>query len=429
MVLRRAAMIRVLAAGALVGLLSPEVARGQGYNEPNGAACAQYVQQTMGATPAAAPDGLPCNQIAVYILSQPLSAPVVEVPKEAVQPIVDVGGTHGGPGQASSVPSVLPTPNAGATVSASGTPGGPELITEIRFNPLALAASNAEDEAYYSRVSDVRLLLPVSSVSAPSSIRDFQYAGVRVLVNMAGIGVLSTPSGEKVYQEAQKAALKVQQSSGETLQVLLRLLETAPDLPACANALQKGDEPGMEKACGGKVSMDTVILDNKDFLEAVEKARIQADSNYWGLDLRGDFGDPTLSGDATKRGTYLSASVAGGSAFIEGDRYLQPRWRVGATYAYPRSTRVANYSLDAALGFELGVVRRSQRVKANIGIEARVSKEDAQGDTNFYIFNVGLTVPTTQTTSVSVGLSLPLSGDRPTLLTLGGDFSLLFGGR
>jgi len=430
MVLRRAAVIRALSLAALLGGLVPEAAGAEDYKEPNGAACAQYVQQTLGFAPAAAPEGLPCRQIATAVLAKASEAkkPVAEVPLESVQPIVDVGGTHGGPGQASAVPSVLPTPEAGATVAASGTPDGPELLTEIRFNPLALAASDPAEQAYYSRVSDIRLLLPVSSASAASSIRDIQYAGVRVRVNMAGIGALSTASGTKVYQEAQQAALAVQTDSAEVLRRVRELLERASDVTGCADALMNRDTAAQERACGGTLDMTDLLLSNETFLARLSKARIEADSNYWGLDLRGDFGDPTLSGDASKLGTYISAGVAGGSAFIKGDRYLQPRWRLGATYSYPRSTRVANYSVDAALGFEMGVVRRFQRIKANVGIEARVSKEDAQGDTNFYVFNAGLTVPTTQTTSVSIGLTLPLAGNRPALLTLGGDFSLLFGG-
>lgn len=405
------------------------------YVEPGGAACAQYVTRSMpGITPQAPPRGLPCRQVAVFLLDKMLEQ---GVPTEAVQPIVDVGGTHGGAGQSSAVPSVLPTPEAGATVSASGTHAGPKLLAEIRVNPLSLAAASTEDKAYYSRVADIRLLLPVSSGAAPSSLQDIKYVGLRVLVNMAGLGVLSEPSGSHVYAASQ-TALKVQAASSSMLRRLRELLEKSSDVPGCANALLAKNEQAAQAMCGGAISLQEVTLANQEFLKAVGKARIEADSRYWGLDLRGDFGDPTLAGDEHRRGTYLSASMAGGYAIVEGTRYIQPRWRLGATYAYARGVPEegavlgpykAVYALDVAAGLELGTVRQAQRVKANVGLEARLAREDSVGDTRYFLLNVGLTVPTSESSSLSVGISLPLAGSRPALLTLGGDLSLLLSGK
>src|SRR5690349_14494302 len=137
----------------------------------------------------------------------------------------------------------------------------------------------------------------------------------------------------------------------------------------------------MGVTCGRTVIASAALRAAEANLKAASaEARAKADRQYFGLDLRADFGDPTFSGNPDARGTNVLAAVAAGKRLGDANRYFAVRARVGAAYADLRRSKPF-YSLDYGLGIELGAVMDLQTAGLTAGVEGRYSNSsDAPED-------------------------------------------------
>ena len=134
------------------------------------------------------------------------------------------------------------------------------------------------------------------------------YVGIRWGLNMTGLR-----RGDELHRAVVAAYDRFLATAGtQTTKVRDLLLALPPaGLEACIRALagtQSLDEEAvgrLTQVCGGSpMPADPSVITGLQ--EAISAARIQADSKYYGLDLRADFGDLSLAGVDTVRGTSRS---------------------------------------------------------------------------------------------------------------------------
>jgi hypothetical protein len=105
---------------------------------------------------------------------------------------------------------------------------------------------------------------------------------------------------------------------------------------------------------------------------------------------------------------------------------LTLRGRAGAAYSYLNQSRYTAFSVDWGLAAELSAILGTQVARASVGFEGRDSKTTGTlADTNFVDLKIGLAIPMTTGTSISVGISIPTQGAHASQVTVAGDWSLL----
>ena len=376
---------------------------------------------------AASPPSDPCGMLATVIYGD-IAERVARKAKRAITP-ADVqahpvlGGVHGTVGQAGAVPPAVPTPLAGATGSVVSTETGAKVLAEIELNPLGLLyTDDAEKTSWASRTADAVLVVPAST---NGSLEKLDYFGVRVRFNASGFanGALAMASLKQSYKELAIVA-------ADFADRLEAVITGAPRTALCITALESEDNFNIQNHCGTDFDLEGLLPAEQKFREASAKARREADRRYLGLDLRGDFGDPRFTGLAEQRGTRLLGAVSAGQRLNEGPRYAQLRGRLGFAYTYLRDTRMTNYALDWGLGMEFGSETDARVTKGSVGLEGRAGGVDTgAGDTRYMDLRVGITVPFSAGSGISLGVTFPIiqprDVERKPMLSINGDWELL----
>lgn len=399
------------------------------------AACKKWLEDN--GHPAEATSAKPCEVVGTILYGDVFAEKALALAKDAkdgisvadVQPNPVLGGIHNSLGQASPVPSPLPTPLAGVTAAAVGTETGAKLVTEIKLNPLALLyADKVEETSWASRTADAVLILPAST---DGPLEKLEYFGFHVRFNAFGF-----KNGAQALKNLRESYDKLAAASTKFNEALVVTIKEAEDTTKCITALSKQDSSpaSIQEACGRHVDFDSFLPAQQDFHDATEEARRDADRRYLGLDLRGDFGDPRFTGRDEQRGTRLLASVAAGQRLGDGAQYAQLRGRLGAAYTHLRDTDKTNYALDWGLGLEFGSETDARTTKGSVGLEGRAGGFDTgTGDTKYMDLLLGVTVPFSVGSGISIGLAIPMvqprdAGRKPTL-SISGDWELLLGQR
>jgi hypothetical protein len=328
-------------------------------------------------------------------------------------------GNHGSAAQAMPVASATPVTTSGAALALAGTISGPQAIASVALNPISMLA-DGNQLAWATRFSDVSLVLPaaLTTSSNPMASNDaFSFVGVRVRVN--AVASLSAGSIDRFTADLSKAA----EEFSTYVTALTAYLENAPDPDACATSLLDNASDDVTRLCGGTMVPFPASTEKK-LAGVLARARNEADRYYLGLDLRGDFGDPTLSDDPAKRGTFLLGAIAAGWRFGNEGSYFALRGRAGAQYAQFDQDKHVEWGVNYGGAMEVGYLRDLQRTALSVGIEGN-HNSDTVNLTNFVDLKVGTTVPVTDGKQISLGLSWPLSGDHGKVLTMTGDWSLL----
>jgi hypothetical protein len=363
-----------------------------------------------------------CRKVATLIYDKVRSAVVAKsLPMDAVEPKpTETVGGQGSPAQTAAVPSVAPTSQAGGTVAFAGTAAGPRLVSALSLNPLSLGADNAKSFAWSSRTTDISIVVPVATSGTPS-LSGIDFVGVRLRVNALG-----PAAGSAAYNAALAAYEGVAQQSTDLAGDIEAALGKASDIARCAAAIEASDLAAESVSCGGQIATGSSVAAQADFQAKIATARAEADRQYLGLDLRGDFGDPTFSGNPGARGATVLAALGAGKRFGSERKSLTLRGRAGAAYSYLSQSHDTAYSIDWGVGAELGTTFGAQPGRGSVGLEGRQSKTSGTpADTNFVDLKVGVAVPLTNGTAVSVGISIPLQGGHTSQLTVAGDWSLL----
>jgi hypothetical protein len=344
----------------------------------------------------------------------------------------ETSGASGSAAQSAAVPSVRPVGLAAGSLAAVGTEAGAGAIASLSVNPvvaflLQTGASQASNAlARYARFLDVSAFFPIRDPDADEN-GTIDYFGVRVRVNLGGLD-----AGDEVWTEASSEFESLMSAEALMEGQIRKLLLLADNVDACADAIER--QAAISAGCGQ--DLEVTAPDDEAYARlarALQVVRNKADSRYLGLDLRADFGDPTLGAvpRASARSLFLGAS-AGWRPTGEGN-VVSPfgvRGRLGL-----RSTRLdlpdtTHFAVDGGIALEASRSYQGQQLSLTGGLEFRYGSETGRADqfqTNFLTWRAGLTLPLTEANSVSVSLSKPLDGDSisPTF-GISGDWSLLF---
>lgn len=337
--------------------------------------------------------------------------------------------TGGSLAQSEAVPGVEPLAVAGATVSAVGADSGARSIVTITINPAVFFVSPSDPDAMAtaSRIADLSLLLPVDDLDRDHDGR-VDYIGMRLRLNLTGAG-----SGRKV-REAGKAFLRAVEGEADMVNDVIAALQRAKDLDACVSALwsSRSSAAVVTRRCDGAVDLEADADVYEEMRSRMREAREEADSRYLGLDLRADFGDPTLSGLVPAKTRSLTAGLAAGRRILSGatgGTSAGFKARAGLRYVGLPDSGPTSFAFDGGLGFELVRPMEGQApVSASAGLEFRYGGESADEtrlQTNYTVFRFALNVPVAGGAGVSVAVSAPIDGQISPTLTVNFNWSLL----
>lgn len=362
---------------------------------------------------------------AVKALTQTLYVPT---PRD-VQSDVTGAATAGSLAQSEPVPSAQPIGVGGASVAAVGADSGAKAIVALTINPAIFFASLNESAAIAkaSRIADLTVLFPVDNLDRDKDGR-VDYFGTRLRLNFLG-----AKAGSEVLTKAGEKLLKNVQAETDLALKLETLFQSAPDVGKCFDAaIARGDEAELTRQCGGKAVIELDEKGYESFRKQMADARAEADAKYLGLDLRFDFGDPTLGSVANARATSFDAGLAWGRQFLGADptsASIGLKARAGARYTHLDDIQETSYAFDGAFGFEgRRPLDQGQVITASAGFEFRYGGEQAVEDelqTNFTAFRAALNVPLAGMTGVTLAVTAPIDGPISPALTVNFDWGLL----
>jgi hypothetical protein len=338
--------------------------------------------------------------------------------------------TAGSLAQSEPVPGVQPLGIGGASIAAVGADSGAKAIVAMTVNPAIFftALNKANDIARASRIADLTVLFPVDNLDRDKDGK-VDYFGARLRLNFNG-----SKAGGAIVTAAGKALLELVQSETDLALGLEKLLASAPRVGDCYDALvaEAPDKAAVTQQCGGQFTME---LDQKKYEELrgkLAEARAEADARYLGLDLRFDFGDPTLGAVDNARATAIDAGLAWGRQFLGADPTgpsLGLKARAGARYTHLSEIEETSYAFDGAFGLEgRRPLDQGQTITASAGFEFRYGGEDAVEDelqTNYTVFRAGLAVPLAGMTGLTLAVAAPIDGPISPALSVNFNWGLL----
>lgn len=348
----------------------------------------------------------------------------------------ETSGAVGSPAQASAIPSVRPVGIASGALAAVGTEGGAGGIASLSVNPFVsfLLAEGAADAtsalARYARLLDVSAFFPVTDLDANGDGK-LDYFGFRLRLNMTGLS-----AGDAVWDEANRQFSEMIGAEGllrGRILAALAVLGEADEIARCAAAIITTEQIPIEQACGVSIDVDIDQSVYGELSRALSAVRDKADSKYWGLDLRADFGDPTLGQvtDASGKSLFLGAAIGGRIGGGDGLSPFGYRARGGlrvASLDQPDTTHVA---FEGGAGLELTRTRNNQQMALSAGLEFRYGSDTGRADqfqTNYLLWRAALSIPFTGSSSVTISISRAIDGGSnitPTF-SVGADLGLLF---
>lgn len=363
---------------------------------------------------------------AVDTLTQRLYVPA---PRD-VQSDATGAATAGSLAQSEPVPGAQPVGVGGASVAAVGADSGAKAIVALTVNPAIFftSLSNTDAIARASRVADLTVLFPVDNLDRDHDGR-IDYFGTRLRLNFTG-----SKAGSAVLESAGKGLLKLVQSEADLLLKLDSVLQSAPDPGKCFDAVtaDETDKATVARQCGREFAADIDQSRYASFREQMADARAEADSKYFGLDLRFDFGDPTLGAVKNARATSFDAGLAWGRQFLGADpraASLGLKARAGARYTHLDDIQETSYAFDGAFGFEGRMqLEQGQAIGASAGFEFRYGGKDAAEDelqTNYTVFRAALAVPLAGMTGLKLAVAAPIDGPISPTLSVNFDWGLL----
>lgn len=331
--------------------------------------------------------------------------------------------------QGEATPSVRPVALAGGSISAVGTGAGARALTSIAINPLLLFGNidDPEKAATASRFTDLTFLLPVDKLDGNNDGR-IDYFGVRARMNWFGL-----KAGSKVFTDVETAANKtMMEEVNLALTVETALNDAAPEsIKECAEALLKAKPGSVVKSasCGGEVSFTPDTASYRELRESMRALRDAADRDYFGLDLRFDFGDPTLGDSAGADATTLAAGLGWGRQIASSGADVALKLHLGGKYVSLRDSSRTEFSIEGAAGFELSRKVEDQTLKIGAGLEFASGGADKAErvalQTDYVTFRGSLSIPLLNATTVSVTVSAPLYGEQSPTLSISGNWAML----
>jgi hypothetical protein len=416
-----------LAVGMLVA--APLAADAQSAQQ---AECARLVGSDLGDESCYVLAGTIVGELGAQLILDPSLAPGIFL--RDLQPAQEGrAGAGGSLARSEVVPAAQPMAIGGGSLSAVGSDAGSDAITALTFNPAIFYGSDRSGEsvASNSRLADLTVFFPMDELDRDDD-GTVDYFGLQMRVNFTGLG-----AGRELFAAAEglRDLTVIETSETERLDLALRGLE-AGQIAECVERL--GDPSATAEqvvaSCGADVRPNLDLPTYAEFRQSLAPLREQADSRYFGLDVRMDFGDPTLGAVAGADAVSIDAGVAVGRQFV-GTEPMAPsagvRLRGGVRYTDLRDLGETSFALAGGLGF---VLRRpvdfDKALSLSGGFELRFGGADealeAALQSDFVVFRAALSVPVTDQTAVTVSFAQPLVGDGISqTLSVTGDWRLL----
>jgi hypothetical protein len=339
---------------------------------------------------------------------------------------------------------VEPIETAGGSVGAVGSEDGTSAVAAFAVNPALFFVSPTDEEATakWSRFTDFSLLVPVSDADEDED-GDVDYIGFRWRINITGLS-----AGDALLKAVQASFARILDQGTEEHAAILSALTKVSNaaLKPCLEALLRAGQVGMTvdglatafetgaTTCGQEASLlkiSEALYTQLD--DDIRKARVVADSRYFGLDLRGDFGDLERFGIDTLAGTSLIVGLGFGRrfAFLNSIASNGIRANLGAKYFDPNGPTKARFGATGGVAYEAIRYYDHQRLSFAAGLEFEVdanADDDAGGSRDLIAFRTSLNVPLGGTTSVSVSFGAPIAGstDLGPTLTVKANWRLLW---
>lgn len=372
----------------------------------------------------------PCHQLAGAIIIEGNAARYLGIdpdsaisPRDLQQRNSGDAATGGSVAQGEAVPTVQPMAIGGGSLGAVGSDGGADAITALTINPAIFFTSPHAREAVAraSRLADVTVFFPVDRLDRDGD-GDIDYFGVRVRINSTGLR-----AGSRVMQRARESFDRLLSQEAADAERLAAAFHRAPDVERCVAALraQPPQVAAIDAACGADARARPDEAQYEQFRRELAVARELADASYLGLDLRLDFGDPTLGAVPNASATAITAAVAFGRQFVDSNTAAASvgiKGRLGLRFTNLDSVSANGFAVDAGLGFEARRPLDLQRaITLSGGFEGRFGGEaqlEAEQQTNQLVFRAALSIPLGDASGVALAVGAPLigTGASPTLV-------------
>lgn len=396
------------------------------------------------------PEGSGCFELALSIVSSASEPLIVDAGRRAdagrrvldgefsprnVQPRIGQRPAGGGSlANTEAIPSVIPVSAAAASLAAVGTEAGTDALVALSLNPSIFLGGldSTASAATSSRLSDLTVFVPVSGLDRDED-GQVDYLGVRLRLNALAAGL-----GRDLAEEAASRfgdLLEGQVASADAVELVLY---GAPDLPTCVDILLDGSTGAaeMSAACG----RDVPITPSPDQIEAFRRElailRHEIDSEYFGLDVRLDFGDPTLGDVPGADGTRIFGGVGYGKRFVAqepGKRSAGFRAHLGVRFTTlddPDMTDDSDLQVEAGFGFEAVYPTGFEPVRLVVGLDGRFGDPPEEAleeefEADVVMLRGSLSVPFTISNAVTLSFGTPLMGDVTPVLSVSTNFGLL----
>lgn len=360
-------------------------------------------------------------------------------PRSFQVPQGEVGNSSGTPVQAGAAPSIEAVGLAGGNLAVSGTEAGTRTLATAALNPASLfggpdggggaEGSNRADSlsVALSNLGDVTFIVPVEDIDEAEAL---DYLGVRARVNVTALtqGVEAFQTVEDEWRKkVERKWVSVLQETGRLTGQITEALEGTDDVAACADALLRVPETGIEGANSAcNTNFEPIALTQEDFAELrtlTEAALAEADDAYFGLNLRFDEGDPTLGVTDSARGTRLYAGVGWGRRYGEATSTRTTiRVNGGVKFVDLDATEDAVFAVEGGLDLAFSRTIDKQRLEGSAGLSFSVGDVreafEAAAETNYLRGRLSVNVPLATNYGLSINLATPIIGEVGTTLSV-----------
>ena len=383
------------------------------------AECARLIGSNQGDESCFVLAGTVVGELGAQLIRDPTATP--EITLRDLQPAQEgSAGAGGSLAQSEVVPAARPMAIGGGSLSAVGSDAGSDGSDR-----------SGEAVARSSRLTDLTVYFPMDELDRDAD-GGIDYFGLRMRVNLTG---LSAGSALWAAAEGLRDLTVIETVETEELERALIGLDPAR-IEGCVEQLGRGSapQPDVVAACGADLRPNLDVPTYEEFRRSLMPLKEQADSRYFGLDLRLDVGDPTLGAEANAKALSIDAGVAFGKQFV-GAEPMAPsagvRFRAGVRYTDLKDLDETSFALDGGLGF---VMRKpvdfEKAISLSGGFEFRFGKVDEALEgamqSDFVSFKAALSVPVTDQTAITLAFGQPLVGDGTSqTLSVTGDWRLL----
>ena len=342
--------------------------------------------------------------------------------------------------QSDAIPSLYPFALAGGTIGGAGSNGGTNALTAVSINPAMFFAdmSDAKESAKWGRLMDLSVIFPLNNVESDNN-QNLDYLGLRGRINLTGV-----EKGDELFEKVLLNFNDVLETSKVEIDVINDILIASNNCEACFNQFLKVINEGQDAStiatiCGKEFSIKKGDEEFKSFKEELDNLLSEADRKYFGLDLRADFGDPTLNAVDSASGTSMFLGIGYGFSGkgIKGKgAFASLNSRLGIRYKDMEVVDASLFDIDGALGIDLSWPYQFQQIKLGIGFEFRANLEEKLEtivetdlseayETDYLYFRLALNIPITATNGISLQYGTAIAGEKASILSFNFSWNLL----